>query len=256
MKPQNRPDVYEAFAEIYDRVMRDVDYDSWVRYILVLADRYHISVQKILDLACGTGSMAIGFASLGYEVVGIDRSAIMLKWARKKSSRHKVSIHYLQEDMCSFSSLGLPTDFDLVTCLYDSLNYILDEKGIHRCFAEVHRHLRPGGGFIFDVTTEYNLLQNFAGYTFAENFDTSSYIWENEYDIVKKVCVSKVTVFVKNGERYEKHVENHRQRVYPPTFLTDALEKNGFEVLGAFHDLTEKPVQSKCERIHFVARKA
>jgi 2-polyprenyl-3-methyl-5-hydroxy-6-metoxy-1,4-benzoquinol methylase len=251
----NDTKVYAAFAEIYDRVMRDVDYRNWVNYILGLADKHKIQVQKIIELACGTGSMAIHMASIGYDIVGIDRSDIMLKNAKDKAQKESMSIPFHRADMQSFSFLQIDKDFDLVTCLYDSLNYLLEEEGIRQCFREVNQHLRPGGGFIFDVTTEYNLLQNFAGYTFAENFDNSSYIWENEYDIIKKICASKVTVFSKSGVRFEKQVEVHKQRVYSSTFLTETLAQEGFQVLATYHDLTEKPVKEKCERIHFIAQK-
>lgn len=247
--------VYSAFAEIYDQVMRDVDYDSWARHILRLAQRYGIPVRKILELACGTGGHALRLAQLGYEVTGVDRSLTMLRMAREKQANTTVQVDWRAGDMDSFSSIGLSPDYDLVTCLYDSLNYILEEDGIERCFREVHAHLRQGGGFIFDVTTEFNLLQNFAGYTFAENFENASYIWENEYDIVNKICASKVTVFTHTGGQYQKQVEVHRQRVYPTNLLLQFLNDAGFEMCGYFQDLTEKPVKRECERIHFVCKK-
>jgi len=255
MKTKKSSDVYSAFAEIYDLVMRDVDYDSWSRHVLDLAGRYRIEVHKILELACGTGSMALRLAAQGYQITGLDRSGDMLRWARAKTADAGLEIDFRQGDMEEFSLLPLERDFDLVICLYDSLNYLLTEQGVQRCFENVNRHLRPAGGFIFDVTTEYNLLHNFAGFTFAENFEESSYIWENEYNMVTKVCDSKVTLFLQRHGRFQKHIEVHSQRVYPTPFLTGLLRETGFEVLGTFHNLTFKPVQNECERIHFVCRK-
>lgn len=247
--------VYSAFAEIYDQVMRDVDYGSWAQHIIRLTQRYDIQVRKILELACGSGGHALQLAQMGYEVTGVDRSTTMLRMAREKQDRAMTHVDWRQGDMDSFSSVGLKHDYDLVTCLYDSLNYILEESGIERCFAEVYKHLRPGGGFIFDVTTEFNLLQNFSGYTFAENFENASYIWENDYDIINKICASKVTVFTLSDGRYKKTVEVHRQKVYPTSLLLQMLSDVGFEVGGYFQDLTEKPVKRECERIHFVCKK-
>lgn len=165
--------VYSAFAEIYDQVMRDVDYGSWARHILRLAQKFDIPTQKILELACGTGGHALQLARMGCDVVGVDRSSTMLRIAREKRDKAELHLDLRQGEMDSFSPLGLDRDFDLATCLYDSLNYILKEELIERCFREVYAHLRLGGGFIFDVTTEYNLLQNFSGYTFAENFENA-----------------------------------------------------------------------------------
>ena len=247
--------VYNAFASIYDRVMRDVDYDSWSRHILNLAERYDVKVNKILELACGTGSMILRLASMGYQIIGVDRSKSMLDLAQEKLTNAGIDAPLLEGMMESFSHLGLAKDFDLIACLYDSLNYILEEEGVTQCFEEANLHLRPGGAFIFDVTSEYNLLHNFAGYTYAENFEEASYIWENEYNLAEKLCKSKVTIFTHVDDRYYKHVEMHKQRVYSTKWLTKKLEEKGFQVKGTFHNLTTKPVKTKCERIHFVCVK-
>lgn len=247
--------VYDAFADIYDQVMRDVDYASWAQHIANLVKRFKIRGKKLLELACGSGSMAVQLDRKGFHVTGIDRSEAMLRHAQLKAALLDCQIPLYKADMESFSSLGLERDFDLVTCLYDSMNYLLEETKIVSTFQEVYNHLRPGGGFIFDVTTEYNLLYNFAGFTFAENLENASYIWENEYDIVKKECSSKVTVFTNRAGKYEKYVELHVQRIYSNQFITDTLQTAGFELLGMFHDMTEEPVQTKCERIHFVCKK-
>ena len=255
MKKQPQNSVYSAFAEIYDQVMRDVDYDSWAQYILTLCKRFDIKVQKILELACGTGSLALRLAKNRYEVVGIDFSEQMLKQARKKFKQEGLDISLYRGAMESFSPLKLDRDFDLIACLYDSLNYLLEEDKIMQCFEKSFAHIRPGGAFIFDVTTEYNLLHNFAGYTFAENFEDSSYIWENEYNLETKICISKVSLFLKKRGYFEKHVEMHSQRVYSNADLMRMLGETGFEVLGTFHNITELPVQNKCERIHFICQK-
>ena len=253
--PKDDPDVYSAFGEIYDRVMRDVDYDSWSQHVLNLAKKFDIRVHKILELACGTGSLALRLASMGYDVTGVERSGMMLELAREKLGDAGLKIPLHTGTMESIASLKLDNDFDLVTCLYDSLNYLLDEEEVERCFEGVYDCIRPGGAFIFDVTTEYNLLHNFCGYTFAENFDEYSYIWENDYDLVNKICTSKVTVFKKTQGRFVKSLENHTQKVYGLKFLTDLLKETGYDVLGMFNDLTLKPPMEKCERIHFVCRK-
>jgi 2-polyprenyl-3-methyl-5-hydroxy-6-metoxy-1,4-benzoquinol methylase len=255
MKPTQEQPVYSAFAEIYDQVMRDVDYDSWAEHVLSLCRNAAVPVEKVLDLACGTGSLALRLARRGYHLTGVDQSADMLEQARLKFADEGLEADFHQGRMNDFSHLGLDRDYDLVTCLYDSINYLLEEAEVRHCFEQTCRHLHPGGVFICDVTTEYNLLQNFAGFTFAENLVNASYIWENEYDIVRKVCRSKVTMFIRRGNTYRKQVENHVQRVYPSGQLTEWLRQSGYEVLGLFHNMTEMPPQERCERIHFVCRK-
>lgn len=247
--------VYSAFAAIYDDVMRDVDYESWAHHILALAKSHQLPCRRLLELACGTGTLAASLSEAGVSVVGVDKSEEMLRLAREKLRDRGVSIPLYRAPMENLSDLELDPGFDMVICLYDSLNYVTSEEGVFRAFHEALSLLRPGGGYIFDVTTEYNLLHNFSGYTFAENLEHASYIWENNYDIVNKICSSRVSIFHLNGDAYHKHVEVHRQRVYASSWLKQSLETVGFEVLGMYHNMTQKPPKNDCERIHFVCRK-
>lgn len=246
---------YSAFAYIYDRVMRDVDYQNWTEHVIRLAKKFKFKGRHWLDLACGTGTTCLHLAERGYEMTGIDFSSDMLYLAREKARERRLPVVFHQGSMQQFTQEEVPDDFDVILCLYDSLNYLLKDADIRACFQEVYRHLRPGGGFIFDVTTEYNLLHNFAGYTFAENFDDASYIWENQYSVSTKLCRSKVTIYTLQGDTYERAVENHDQRVYNLPDLMNWLEDAGFENLGQFKDVSLDPPEPKCERIHLVARK-
>ncbi len=248
---------YSAFAEIYDQVMKDVDYPHWAKHVLRLAKKYNFEGKRWLDLACGTGSTSLQLIGHGLDMTGVDFSPRMLEKGREKAEKKKMNLPLFVGGMDRFEQEGLPRDFDVIICLYDSLNYLTEAEQVQSCFEQVSAHLRPGGGFIFDVTTEYNLIQNFAGYTFAENLDSASYIWENEYNIVNKLCRSRVTIFMnREAGRYEKTIENHDQRVYRLKDLLVWLEDAGFENLGQYKDQTMEPPSQKCERIHFVARKA
>src|SRR5262249_40620660 len=148
----------------------------------------------------------------------------------------------------------LGRQYDLVLCLYDSLNYVLDDEGIRAAFRCAYAHTRPGGSYIFDVTTEHNILHNFANYTYAENFPDFSYIWENEYILKTKICRSVLSVFERDEETglFHKHVETHLQRMYGVRTLTGWLKEAGFRLRGTHDGLTMDPVSSRSERIHFV----
>ena len=246
---------YTAFAAIYDRVMRDVDYPNWSEHVIRLAKRFKFKGKRWLDLACGTGSTSLELIPRGYEMTGVDFAEDMLRIGEEKADELGYQLPLLQGRMEAFAQDGLGRDFDVVICLYDSLNYLTDPEVVKKCFREVHAHLRPGGGFIFDVTTEYNLLHNFAGYTFAENFEDASYIWENAYNIVTKLCNSKVTIFMQRDGKFERVEEQHDQRVYSLENLMNWLEEAGFENLGQFKDVSVEPPEAKCERVHLVARK-
>ena len=137
---------YTAFAAIYDRVMRDVDYHNWAEHVICLAKRYKLKGKKWLDLACGTGSTSLEMIPRGYEMTGIDFADEMLAIAAEKAGEEGYKLPLYQGRMEKFAREGLSTDFDMVICLYDSLNYLTEREDVKSCFREVNRHHSPGRG--------------------------------------------------------------------------------------------------------------
>lgn len=246
-------DMYTAFARCYDLVMRDVDYEGWAEYVLGLCERFALDPSPLLNLACGTGSLEVVLSDRVRRIVCSDISASMADVARVKFETAGLEFPVHVGRMQDFQ--GGET-FALALCLYDSLNYVTKPEEVRQTFQNVHRQLTPGGGFIFDITTEYNIVRNFAQYTFAETFDDLAYIWENQYDIESKLAVSEFTFFERDDDgRYTRHFERHVQRMYSVAFLRDLLRDEGFEFLAAFEGFTHRPPGRTAERIHLIARR-
>ena len=55
---------YSALAEIYDDVMGDVDYETWTDYIDDIIVEHNPESVDVLELACGTGTMAVAVEGL------------------------------------------------------------------------------------------------------------------------------------------------------------------------------------------------
>ncbi len=107
---------------------------------------------RTLELGCGTGRILIPAAARGSEIVGLDISAHMLKRCRAKllAQPEEVQnrIQLVHESMVHFNLKGT---FDLVIVPFRALQHLIsveDQLGCLRC---VHRHLTPGGRFVFDV---------------------------------------------------------------------------------------------------------
>ena len=85
---------YEALAEFYDSLNPDVDYVKWSEFIQKIIEKYgKIKTEIILDLACGTGSMSVELAYMGYEVIGVDLSPEMLMAAQEKAYDRELSMY-------------------------------------------------------------------------------------------------------------------------------------------------------------------
>ena len=80
---------YQRLAQCYDRLTNDVDYDATVAFYWEILKREGLSPRTAVDLACGTGSVAIRLAQMGLDVVAVDMSEDMLCQASQKAQELK-----------------------------------------------------------------------------------------------------------------------------------------------------------------------
>lgn len=244
---------YTYFARLYDRVMQDVGYDLWVDYIEQLLARFGAKPRTVLDLACGTGNTTLPFAQRGYAVAGVDRSPEMLAIARRKTEQAGLSIPFTQADMRHFT---VASPVDLVTCLYDSVNYVLDLDELVEVCRHVEGALSPGGLFIFDVNSAYR-LSNIPDTTMFVEDDGFSLVWENQFHQRDRIWQIKLTGFVRSeGELYRQFKEVHKERAYTLEEITAAIARARLRLLGAYSAYSFDPPEDETARIYFVAAKA
>ena len=62
--------MYESFAQVYDKFMDNVPYDSWAWQLCRILSRYGIDDGLVLDLGCGTGQMTRRLRDRGYDMIG------------------------------------------------------------------------------------------------------------------------------------------------------------------------------------------
>ena len=243
---------YTRFAYAYDRMMENVDYDRWARYVKDLFEYYGPIPKRVLDIACGTGQVTVRLARSGYEMFGVDKALEMMQVAREKARNMRVKIGLAQSDM---RSLPFKRTFDAAICLYDSINYMLTREDLRKAFLSAASVLKTGGLYIFDVTTERNIVLHFHLQTFAETEDDFSYIWKNVYSFRDKICKTVLTFFIKDGDTYRRYDELHVQKIFEVNEVKEELEKAGFKMLNAFDAFTFRRWGRDSDRINFVARK-
>ena len=142
---------YKEFAKIYDKLIYgDVNYENWANYIIKICDEYGVNKDSYLDLACGTGNMTKEIAKYFKHTWAVDLSYDMLTEAEDKLRGCKIKAKFVCQDI---SDLDLKSKFDLVTCILDSTNYILDTEKLKNYFVSVYKHLNDKGIFIFDINS-------------------------------------------------------------------------------------------------------
>ena len=129
-----------------------------------------------LELAIGTGRIAVPLAACGIPVAGIDLSPDMVAQLRRKSSEIPVEIG----DMTTTHVNGT---FSLVYIVFNSINNLTTQDAQVACFENAARHLVPGGCFVVEVGVP--------GTRRLEVFDLSdTHVGLDEYDADTQRLVS------------------------------------------------------------------
>lgn len=139
--------VFGAYARYYDLLYRDKDYAGEAAYVAALVARFHGGAGSLLELGCGTGRHAALLAGHGYEVVGVDRSDVMLSRARERVAGAARAPHFLRGDI---REVELDRTFDVVVSLFHVISYQTGNDDLERSFERIRSHLEPGGIVIFD----------------------------------------------------------------------------------------------------------
>ena len=239
---------YNTFAQFYDKLTENVDYKVRSDYISNFFCKYGHRSGKVLDLACGTGSISKHLCDKGYKVIGLDLSADMLTVASGKCIENA---QFINGDMTDFS---LPEKADCCVCSLDAINHLTNFADVVNCFKCVNKSLNTGGIFVFDVNTLYKHRNVLYNNTFVFDEDDFFLSWDNEYKENDTVEIF-LDFFVFNGKNYDRFSENILERAYSIDELKDALLNTNFEILGIFDELTENPPRDESERLYFVCRK-
>ncbi len=138
---------YEMFADFYDDMMGDRSRN--VGIVEGLIKKGSPKAYTVLELACGTGAILKGLSG-EYKVSGLDISKAMLVKARRKLPRAK----FYTQSMAGFS---INEKFDVILCLFDSINHLLTLNEWKKVFVSAEKHLNKDGLFIFDMNTQEKL---------------------------------------------------------------------------------------------------
>lgn len=216
--------------------------------LLEILSRARITDGLVVDLGCGSGLWARALCDAGYDVLGIDISPAMIELARRRAPEARFIA-------ASIWSAELPP-CAAVTSLGECLNYLFDEEAgapptppgaaaagrggaapaLGRLFRRVHRALRRGGIFVFDVAEPGQVRGPAPRRGFREAEDWSVLV-EVEEDPRKNVLTRRITTFRKRAagnaslaDLYWRDTEVHRQRLYEKPEVSAALASAGFRV--------------------------
>ncbi len=234
---------YEKLDRFYDAAMGDRT--EMASYIRRLIRRHKPRARTLLELACGTGAI-LKILAKSYDVVGLDLSPSMLSIARKKLPQVK----FFQRNMVSFD---LGRKFDVIICVFDSINHVLKFADWQKIFCKAAQHLEPDGLFLFDINTEAKLERLISAPTWVHKFGRNlEFI--NVTDGRRGIANWNIRVFEhRRGNKYGLFEEDIKQISFPVEKIRDALRKQ-FTSIKVIDPTARRP-SAKSDRLYFVCKR-
>jgi SAM-dependent methyltransferase len=232
------------YAQFYDMLYKDKDYESESNYIISLIKKYNPEAKSILDLGCGTGRHAELFSNKGFIVLGVDQSKHMLNEAMNRKNNN---LDFIEGDI---RFLKLDKKFDVVTALFHVLSYQNTNKDVENLFKTAYNHLNKDGLFIFDFWYGPTVITQRPEVRIKElENDNIKFIRVAKpiIDFSRNVVEVNYKIFVvdKNNKTFLEHKEIHPMRFFFDPELELFIENITFKLEGKFSWLKfEKPSES------------
>jgi SAM-dependent methyltransferase len=235
---------YEVFAPFYDAVQGDRA--EHAAYLRGLIETHHPGARRVLELACGTGSVLKQLQD-DYQVTGVDRSEAMLAIAAAKVPEAR----FVAGDM---TEVRLGEQFDVVLCVYDSINHLLEFEQWESVFDRVHDHLGQRGIFICDINTERRLSWLAQQPPVTTWFDNGNLLVVDVRDDAGHGVVWDIKIFQHVArENYRLHGEEIREVSFPVERIRAAL-RDRFRRVSVYDRQRARPTV-RSDRLHFVCAK-
>ncbi len=242
------------YAAAYDALYQDKDYAAECDLIERAFARYsNKRVERVLDLGCGTGGHAIPLAERGYDVVGVDRSEDMLRYARQHGLRARF-------ERADITQVDLGETFDAALWMFAVLGYMTHNTDVAATLAAARRHLRPGGLLLADVWYGPAVLaQRPAERVKVIDMPSGEQVIRvasTDLDTRHNLCAVSYRLWrIQDGRVCAEVGERHPMRYFFEPELELFARAAGFELLriGGFPDLDVEPSE-QAWNVAFVAR--
>ena len=180
-----------------------------------------------VDLGAGSGFQSIPLAQLGFEVMAIDFSQVLMDELQKHAAERQVKVHTVTDDLLSFPQYLKATP-ELIVCMGDTLTHLPSWETVQDLIAKAYQHLEAGGHFILsyrDLSDELQNTERFIPVKSDAHMILTCFL-EYEPDYVKVFDI----LHEKQAGQWQQKISFYRKLKIPLEKLTDSLKKTGFQV--------------------------
>jgi len=230
---------FNMYSQYYDLLYRDKNYKEEADYVCNSLKELNPNLKTVLELGCGSGNHAIFLVSNNIKITGLDLSDTMIAIAKSKNIP---DFNPIKTDITHFE---LNETFDAAISLFHVVSYLTDNESLISCLQSVHRHLNPGGFFLFDIW--------FTPAVYGQKTETRVKRLENDSVSIKRVAESisdtlknivtvdfEIEVKEKKTNQIEIIKEKHPMRHFSIPELGLLAKLTGFELIKSEEFLTKK----------------
>ena len=186
--------------------------------------------ETIIELACGTGRLAIPLAKLGHTVYGVDIDEGMLAHAEQKAVAEGVPLHLSVQDC---TKLALPIQANFIYMTGNSFQHFITNESQDALFASVKKHLKKGGEFVFDtrnpILAELSVVDTYEE-EYERNGETIHVHSEETYEPLTQILTC-TSMYTSPTRKYEDSI---KLRYTYPLELQRSLVQHGFEIVALY----------------------
>ena len=194
---------YSSIARYYDEIFRyDIrNADFILREVPSLSKG-----GKIIDIGCGTGSLAIDLASRGYDVTAVDFDSEMIGASEKKSSEANPSFHRM--DMRTVKDHFPPASFDAVLCTGNTLANLRDSADVLDTMNGFSEILKENGTIIIQILNYNHIISH--KITSLPTMNSDQFRFERTYAFDGRGNIDFRAEFIGNdGKRFSNEIKIH-----------------------------------------------
>lgn len=237
-----QPTYTGKFSDIYDLFYSDKTYTQEAKFVQYLLQRFGgKSAQKILELGCGTGTHSFLLEAYGHEILATDLSEDMIRKARAKAEARGSGVRFAAQDMIELDQPWRP--FDAVICLFDSFCYVIENDDVEGVLTRVHKHLKPGGLFIFEfwnAPAMINHLDSIRVARLQHGEDEIVKLSEAQLDYQRQLYQVNYTLYeIKADGMCHTYTERHTNRYYQVQEMAYFLTRAGLQPLKMYAGYAE-----------------
>ncbi len=241
-------DFYSSIAELYDEIFpyKPVQKEFVEHH---LKPKGSLGEQCVLDIGCGTGSLALHLSKSYSTIIGLDPDKEMLDLARIKALKFKAEHRdeledlgtwvFLEKGMLDLENEFAPASFDAVLCFGNTLVHLADQEQIKSFLKQAYRIMKPGAELMMQIINYDRILDNqLDGLPTIEN-ELIKFERRYSYPDQAEVIRFQTTLTIKETPQM---IENDIPLLaIRPAWLNSQVEQTGFVNLKEFSNFKGEP---------------